>query len=243
MIVLVRLPDWAFQVSLYLCQTRHQYFKNQFKNTKLRGIHEGLDYIEYLEGIIGYYGDIACAIYLGIDPKQMLTTMVYETDGLTKRDRFDLLYKKNNIDVKIEDFSVYQDAVINGFINEKQPYGCRLINVNQWNQNSHNIDYYVFGCFQYAFRENFKLHDARSIFLLGYMPKSVLIDKPISSFSPANKKLNTPAKIIPNHCLYPILHLPNIEIGTRNFDMTYHRNDRINRIISDLNNIWGRNVV
>ena len=192
---------------------RESHFKNRFQNKKLREVHKGLPYAGYVEGIIGYLGDIACAIYLGIEPLENLFKMVASTDCLSHRDESDLRFRMCNLDVKVEDFGKFHEKVVNGEIGESEPYGCRLINKNQWIENSHHIDYYVFATTDRPLSKGYTLDKVRGIYLLGFIPKGELEDEkkyPFQKITPAGGRLHTPAKVIPNKNLKDIRELKKI---------------------------------
>jgi len=214
MAIPVKLPPWAFRVALEISKLRHGHFKNRFKNVKLREIHRGKDYVNYVEGIMGYLGDIACAIYLGLDPLEIFFSMVISTDCLSHRDESDLKFRMCNIDVKVEDFGKYHGRVINRNIRKDEPYGCRLINEHQWRENSKHIDYYVFATTDRPLSEEHTLDRVKTIYLLGFISRRELENNEryrLADRTPAGKKLHTRAKIIPGEDLKDMEKLKEIE--------------------------------
>jgi hypothetical protein len=236
----VALPKWAFPVAVKISELRYPHFQNRFKNNKIRIFHNNESYKDHVESIMGYLGDIACAIFLGIDPKKILIDMILSTDCLIHRDECDLNFNNCNIDVKIEDYDGWQNKVLNGTIKYGDPYGCRLINKGQWKENGENIDIYVFGAFDYPFSENFKMNNAKNINLIGFIEKKNAAKYPFSSKTPANKILPTPAKIIPNSDLEDMSHLKNVvDCGRNYYEKSSNRNNpACIAIIKELNKIW-----
>ena len=146
----------------------------------------------------------------------MLKDMIFSTDCLTHRDDFDIYYKNCNIDVKIEDYDGYHEQVIDGTIREDQPYGCRLINQDQWNENSDSIDIYVFGAFEHELSQSYKIHQVKRIYLIGFITKADALEYEFSQFTPANRRLWTPAKIIPNQDLREMKNINTVFECDRN---------------------------
>jgi hypothetical protein len=236
--VKVDLPNWAFNVAWKISELRYPHFQNRFKNEKLRKIHQNEPYWEHIESIMGYLGDIACAKFLGLDPKKIIKQMLIDTGCLKHRDTHDLIYNKCFIDVKIEDYNGFHNKVINGTILETEPYGCRLINQGQWKQNGNNIDYYVFGAAEYPFSKNYKLKDVKSIYLIGFLSHKDLEPYPFDIKTPANKKLHTPAKIIPNKKLKDINLLKHIKCDKKiNIPLTDNVSN-CDEILNELEKLW-----
>lgn len=238
--VKISLPKWAFEAAFEISKLRSPCFQNRFENKKIRKLHENEAYCDFVESIIGYLGDIACAVFLGISPKCMLKEMVYSTDCLTHRDKYDLFFNSCNIDIKIEDYGTYQEKVLNNTIRTDEPYGCRLINKSQWIENSNHIDFYIFGTFDHAFSDKFKLHNAKNINLLGFVSHNDIKDLPFSKYTPAGKKLLTEAKIIPHSSLKNINLLKTIINCGREIqrsDFTINKPECI-KIIQKLETIW-----
>jgi hypothetical protein len=238
----ISLPNWAFNIALKIAELRSAHFQNRFRNKKIISFHKNELYIEHIESIMGYLGDIACAIFLNIDPKVVLKEMVYSTDCLTHRDECDVFFNGCSIDVKLEDYDGYQDKVINNTIKKNEPYGCRLINKAQWEQNSKNIDIYVFGAFDYNFSDNFKLHNVKNVNLIGFIEKKDVEKYEFSDTTPAGRKLPTETKIIPNDDLKDINLLKNIQNHNRTFA---YNNCNIKKhecivIINELEKIWNQ---
>ena len=204
----------------------------------MRDIHKEEPYCEHVESIMGYLGDIACATFLGFDPKAMIKQMLIDTECLKHRDTHDLNYNNCNIDVKIEDYSSYHNKVINGTIKVTEPYGCRLINKDQWEQNGHNIDYYVFGTTEYQLSNSYKLKDVKNIYFIGFLSHEELEKYSFSKKTPANKELWKPAKIIPNEDLKDMNLLKNIRCNreTNNFNKNIFSD--CENILEELDKLW-----
>ena len=238
--VKINLPHWAFDVALKISELRYANFQNRFKNKKLREIHKKEPYLEHVESIMGYLGDIACAKFLGLNPKEMIKQMLIDTECLKHRDTHDLNYNSCNIDIKIEDYANYHSKVINGTIKVTEPYGCRLINKGQWEQNGHNIDYYVFGTAEYQLSNSYKLKDVKSIYFIGFLSHEDLEKYPFSEYTPANKKLLTPAKIIPNKDLKDMNLLKEIRCNRKinNFNQKNTSDLYCEDILKELEKLW-----
>ena len=236
---IINLPSWAFEAALYISQERFSHFRNRFRNRRLRLAHNNLPFEEHVESIVGYLGDIAASIFLGMNPEEMLINMIIATDCLTHRDEYDLIFRGNNIDVKIEDYNGYHQKVINNEIRYDEPYGCRLINQSQWEENGELIDYYLFGTFDQAITRNHTLDRVEYIYLIGYMSKTQAEQYEFSEYSPAHRRLWTPAKIIPNDHLIQVYLLRDIPYGTREINVVNNITNRCNELIGHLSGIIG----
>jgi hypothetical protein len=214
-VVLVELPGWSFEAALYIAEQRKSKFRNRFPSQKLRALHEGESYTHHSESIIGYLGDIGSCLLLGLDPVQMFCDMIDATDGLAHRDQFDLWYNGYNLDAKIEDFAEYHQRVVDGLIQYKEPYGCRLINGKQWEENHGFTDIYLFGCFDPPMSERHLLHHIGRIRWLGFSTAGEVEQKEIKKFSPAGGWLPRPAKLIPHSELHSIEEFMTLPTGRR----------------------------
>jgi len=198
----IEIPSWAHDVAFLICKARESHFRNQFKIRKMEeAVADDPELVKHVEGVIGYIGDICACCLLGIDPKEQLRTMVAETDLLTHRDEYDIAYRGWRIDVKVEFYpDVYFDKILNQTITEKEAYGCRLINANQFRQNAHTIDQYLFSTM-----DNMDPRIARYWYPVGWIQKEKIIKECPSplSVSPAGLSLHTPAYIIPTRILNP----------------------------------------
>lgn len=242
----VALPDWSFDAALFLCERRAGRFRNRFASAKLRGLHRDQPYFRFSEGIIGYLGDIGAAIALGLDPVEMLKDMIVATDGLAHRDQFDLYYRGWNIDAKVEDFRDYHQAVIAGGLGYKDPYGCRLINADQYNENKGFTDVYLFGCFDAPMGDDRLLHDIDRVLWLGWVEASFVEQCAEQPFSPAGPRLPSWARLVPHEDLRPMEELIGAPIGGRAKSRTDERlmdeatATKIEELCSELDEICGR---
>jgi hypothetical protein len=238
--VKIELPEWSFNVAWKISELRASHFKNRFQNKKIRSFHRGKKYYEHIESIIGYLGDIACAIFLGIDPKKMIVDMVYSTNCLKHRDEYDLVYNGLRIDVKMEDYGKFQNKVLNNTIKNNELYGHRLINKTQWEENSKKIDIYVFGTFEKPFSYFYKLDQVKSVYLIGFVEKSEIETMEFSNITPAGGKLHTPAKIIPHDKLIDINKLKDLKKQENSSKQSYLPNEDpdCENIINILEKIW-----
>lgn len=143
---MVRIPRDAYEISLRLCELRAGNFQNQYVSPKLRALAaDDARLTPHIEGVIGYIGDICAAIWLGIDPEEMIVQMLIETDLLQHRDECDLRFRKWRVDVKVEDIPPHlHAAVLERTIDGEAPYGKRLLNGNQFDNNYGNVDIYLF---------------------------------------------------------------------------------------------------
>ena len=146
---MVPIPNNALEVTLRIARRRASNFTNRFISSKLRSAAERagrLDDAPYVEGVIGYLGDICAAVYLGLDPIAELQRMLVETDLLTHRDKSDLVYRGHRVDVKTELIpDGRRPSVIDRSIGDNEPYGKRLINKDQLDDNEEGSDIYLFG--------------------------------------------------------------------------------------------------
>lgn len=146
---MVPIPDYALELTLRIAKAREGFFKNQFVSPKLKAMASAAgrpDASPYVEGIIGYIGDIGAAEFLELDPIAELRRMLVETEFLRRRDRSDLVYKGYRIDVKTELVppGLY-DGIVKRSISDKAAYGMRLINKKQLDDNFVESDLYLFG--------------------------------------------------------------------------------------------------
>lgn len=241
----IDLPEWAFDVAWKISELRYSNFKNRFRNTKLVKFHEKEEYSEHIESILGYLGDIGCAIFLNLDPKEVIKQMLIDTDCLRHRDTHDLVYNSCNLDIKIEDYGSEKihKKIIEGTITKEEPYGCRLINRKQWEENGENIDYYIFGTTDLPLSEEHKLHQVKSLYFIGFLSKKDLEEYPFSQYTPANKKLHTEAKIIPNNKLKNIellKQIPSCDRHTSTYENDKLKDDKCQEILLQLEKIFSK---
>lgn len=203
----IELPDWSFEVAYFIARERHGKFRNRFFNKRLRDRHKGLEYFQHSEGIMGYLGDIGAALLLGVDPYQMFCDMIDATDGLAHRDQSDMRFHDFHVDAKIEDFDDYHDRVISSRQGPKDPYGCRLINLDQYEENKGATDIYLFGCFDPPQSDNLLIHDISSVLWLGWVESDFVETCFGGGFIPGGRRLPAWAKQIPHNSLRPISDL------------------------------------
>lgn len=196
-IVRIQIPDWAYDVSLSICLARQRRYRHQFITKKLKDIAGDDEALKKdIEGVYGYIGDICSCIWLGIDPKEELKSMIIDTDLLTHRDEYDILYKGWRTDIKTE---IYPDEKFNRAIRKqidvKETYGCRLININHFLENSATVDIYVF-----ATIDNQDPRLAKYWIPIGWIYKddvTKICPEP-KGYTPSGARLWTKAYIIPN---------------------------------------------
>jgi len=203
----LEIPKEFYDIALSLAKQRQGRFRNQFTTGKLREelCGDDTDLMKHVEGVIGYIGDMCAAKWLGLNPKELMKNMVLDTDLLAHRDECDLIFRGNRVDVKTEFYGKDQEShdqklvkVLDGSIGEKETYGCRLINDNQFRENSDTIDYYLF-----ATIDKMDPRKAKYWYPIGFISKTRAKDvapKPMW-WSPAGARLWTPAHCIPNKCL------------------------------------------
>lgn len=207
----IDLPEWAFDAARFLCERRAGKFGNRFPSAKLRALHKDEPYFKLSEGVTGYLGDIAASIAVDRDPVEVLEEMIVATDGLSHRDEFDLIYRGWSIDAKIEDYGDHHEAVLAGEVTFKKPYGCRLINAAQYEQNKGTTDIYLFGCFNPPLGDDRLLHQIQRVLWLGWVEASVVEAAPEQGYSPAGARLPSKARVIDHALLQPIDQLLNID--------------------------------
>lgn len=205
-IIRIPIPNWAFNISLEICKARQRRYRHQFTTKKLKDIAGDDEVLKKdIEGVYGYIGDICCCIWLGIDPKEELRSMILDTDLLTHRDEYDLLYKGWQIDVKTE---IYPDEKFERAIKKelavKETYGCRLININHYLENASGVDIYVF-----ATIDNKDPRLAKNWIPIGWIYKddvSKICPEP-KGYTPSGARLWTKAYCIPNSELKELKNL------------------------------------
>lgn len=211
--MLTQLPNWAFDVARFISEARVNKFRNRFPSAKLRALHKDESYFKHSESIIGYLGDIGAAILLGRDPVEILAEMIDSTDGLAHRDQFDIWFNGYNVDAKIEHYGDFHDEVVAGQQGYRDPYGCRLINADQWEENHGFTEIYLFGCFEPPLSETHLLHQIDAAKWVGWITAKQVEEMDISRFSPAGPWLPRPAKIIPHSSLRPVEELLALPTG------------------------------
>jgi hypothetical protein len=207
----IEIPQGAYEIALSLAKQRAGRFRNQFTTKKLREQIDDPDLSKHIEGVFGYLGDMCAAIYLGIDPYELMRNMVLDTDLLTHRDECDIIYRGNRIDVKTEFYPEEKfQSVIDGTIKPKETYGCRLINDNQFRENSKNIDIYFF-----ATIDNLDPRKAKYWYPVGWLTTTEaknIAPNPMW-WSPSGARLWTPAHCLPNNQLKPNGELLDVVVG------------------------------
>lgn len=202
-IIKIPIPEWAYTVALNTCLARQRRYRHQFITKKLKDI-AGTDELlkKDIEGVYGYIGDIAACLWLGIDPKEELVSMIIDTELLTHRDEYDLLYRGWRVDVKTE---IYPDEKLERAIRRQlavdETYGCRLININHFLENSDTVDLYVF-----ATIDNKDPRLARHWIPIGWIYKNDVLrvcPEP-KGYTPSGARLWTKAYIIPTADLKPL---------------------------------------
>jgi len=215
----IKIPDYAFELALKLAKSREGRFRNQFTTKKLREqLQDNPDLMTHVEGVFGYIGDMCAASWLGLDPKELMKNMILDTDLLSHRDECDLIYKGNRIDVKTEFYPPEKfDKVVSNTIKKNETYGCRLINDNQFRENSSSIDIYLF-----ATLDNLDPRLAKYWYGIGWITtaEAKRIAPAPMWWSPAGARLWTPAHCIPNEDLQATETLLTIQKGK----FIYHNN-------------------
>jgi hypothetical protein len=196
-IVRIPIPEWAYTVSLNICLARQRRYRHQFITKKLKDIAGNDELLKKdIEGVYGYLGDICSCIWLGLDPKEEMRSMLIDTDLLTHRDEYDVLYKGWRTDIKTEIYPNENfERAIRKQLEMKETYGCRLININHILENSANIDVYLF-----ATIDNQDPRLAKHWIPIGWVYKDdvLKICPEPKGYSPSGARLWTKAYIIPN---------------------------------------------
>lgn len=196
-IVKIPLPDWTYSVSLNICLARQRRYRHQFITKKLKDIAGDDELLKKdIEGVYGYIGDICSCLWLGIDPKEELRSMIIDTDLLTHRDEYDVLYKGWRTDIKTEIYPNDKfDRAIRKQLDVKETYGCRLININHFLENSATVDIYLF-----ATIDNRDPRLAKHWIPIGWIYKDDVtrICPEPKGYTPSGARLWTKAYIIPN---------------------------------------------
>ena len=100
MSIRIEIPSNFYDIALSLSKQRDNRFRNQFTTNKLKNIsNSNTDLNKYIEGVIGYIGDMSASLLFNYDPKQIMRNMIIETNLLQHRDDCDLVYNGNRIDV------------------------------------------------------------------------------------------------------------------------------------------------
>lgn len=225
----IKIPNYAFDVALSLAISREGRFRNQFTTVKLREqLKDNPDLMKHVEGVFGYIGDMCAATWLGLDPKELMRNMVLDTDLLAHRDECDLIYRGTRIDVKTEFYPPEKfEKVITNTISKKETYGCRLINDNQFRENSGTIDVYLF-----ATLDNLDPRKAKYWYGIGWI--TTVEAKEIAPnpmwWSPAGARLWTPAHCIPNEDLHPVDKLLSIKEGSFKYYENHQDNPKYNAL-------------
>ncbi|TET44291.1 hypothetical protein E3J62_10800 [candidate division TA06 bacterium] len=205
----IPIPDWAYEAARQICSARQRRYRHQFITAKLKEI-AGDDEIlkKDIEGVYGYLGDICACSWLHIDPKEELRAMVLDTNLLTHRDEYDVLYRGWRLDIKTE---IYPDEkferAIRKKLDVKETYGCRLININHFLENSATVDGYIFSTL-----DNNHPGVAKNWIPIGWIYKddvTKICPEPMG-WSPSGARLWTKAYAIPNSELHELDELENI---------------------------------
>lgn len=218
-----------FDVAYSLSKQRQGRFRNQFTTKKLREQLSDDPILEkHVEGIFGYIGDMCASVALGIDPKNAMRNMVLDTDLLSHRDECDIIFRGHRIDVKTEFYPEEKfESVINKTISKRETYGCRLINDNQFRENSNGIDIYLYGTI-----DNLDPRKAEYWYGIGWITteKAKEIAPEPMWWSPSGARLWTPAHCIPNEELSGLEDLPLIAQGTHPYYGNYIDNPKFNEL-------------
>lgn len=245
----VEILDYFYDTALSLAKERDNRFTNQFVTNKLKIISKDDHQLnKYIEGTIGYLGDMSAALLFDYDPQEIMRNMIIDTDLLEHRDDCDLIYRGNRIDVKTEFYGKNQQQhlsklkrILKKKIKDDEAYGCRLINNNQFKQNSRNIDIYLFGTL-----DNIDPRKAKIWICLGWITTEHVkeISPNPQSHSPAGLKLWTPAHCIPNNILYDFEKIKLIKEGKfsnyHNYDLNPKYKDFSSAQIERFNQICQR---
>ena len=228
----IKISQEMFEIAYALSRQRQGRFRNQFTTKKLREQLSDDPVLEqHVEGIFGYIGDMCAGLALGLDPKNIMRNMVLDTDLLSHRDECDIIYKGHRIDVKTEFYPEHKfKKVINNTITKNETYGCRLINDNQFRENSHGVDIYFYGTID-------NIHPRKANFWYGIGWITTTRVKKIAPnptlLSPAGARLWTPAHCIPNEDLEEINSLINIKEGVHKYHSNYKENPKY-RILNSI---------
>ena len=221
----VKITKEIFEIAYSLSTQRQEFFTNQFTTLKLKEqLSDDKVLANNVEGVIGYIGDMCASLILGLDPLNVMRNMVLDTDLLTHRDECDIVFRGNRIDVKTELYPDYKfNSVVNRTISKNETYGCRLINGQQFKENSYGVDVYLYGTI-----DNVDPRKANYWHAIGWITKNkiVQISPTPSLYSPAGAKLWTPAHCIPNEELEEINFLFKIEIGKHKYFTSHIENPK-----------------
>jgi len=219
-VVRIPIPDWAYSVALEICTARQRRYRHQFITKKLKDIAGNDAKLKQdIEGVYGYIGDICACLWLGLDPKEEMRAMIIDTDLLTHRDEYDVLYRGWQVDVKTEIYPEEKfERAIRKELSLKETYGCRLININHYLENSSGVDIYIF-----ATIDNNDPRLAKNWIPIGWIYKDdvVKICPEPKGYSPSGARLWTKAYIIPNENLkdldqfIKIARKPEVSVRTR----------------------------
>ena len=230
----ISIPKEYYDIALSLAKQRQGRFRNQFTTGKLREelCGDDAELMIYIEGVIGYIGDMCAAQWLGLDPREIMRNMILETDLLAHRDECDLVFMGNRIDVKTEFYGKDQAShemklvkVLDRSIKPNETYGCRLINDNQFRENSGTIDYYLF-----ATIDKMDPRKAKYWHPIGWLStaKAKEIAPTPMWWSPAGARLWTPAHCLPNSELDVPEKIFNITKGDHIYYTDFRKNPRYN---------------
>jgi len=122
------------------------HFVNRFKSSTLEESENDPRTKPYVESVIGYIGDACCSIMFNQDWRANFQQMLVNTDDMTHRNTFDLIYRGYNIDVKTE--TTFNPSFVGlirfKIIDDNELYGRRLYNYDQ-RENLHKYDIILYG--------------------------------------------------------------------------------------------------
>ncbi|MGA9115843.1 MAG: hypothetical protein WB626_03615 [Bacteroidota bacterium] len=206
----IPIPSWAYEVALGICLARQKRYRHQFITKKLKDIAGDDEMLKKdIEGVIGYVGDISACLWFGLDPKEELRSMIVDTELLAHRDEYDVLFRGWRVDVKTEIYPAEKfERAITKELGVKETYGCRLININHFLENSGSVDKYVFATIDDPHPQK-----ARYWIPIGWVDKSDVtrICPEPKSYTPSGARLWTKAYIIPNLELRDLQELTSLE--------------------------------
>lgn len=225
----VKITPEIFKIAFGLSRQRQENFRNQFTTRKLRELlRDDPVLAQNVESVVGYIGDMCAGTMLGLDPINIMRNMVLDTDLLTHRDECDFVFNGHRIDVKTEFFPPQKfNSIIQRTITKTETYGCRLINAQQFRDNSSGIDIYLYGTM-----DNIDPRKAKNWYFIGWISTARIkeVTPYPTSFSPSGAKLWAPAYCIPNEDLSDIGSLKAMSKGGNIYYENYELNPKYNAL-------------